>query len=349
MENFAKHLIYSDTCIGEALERLDKLAPSANLFVLNSSDCLVGSVTDGDIRRGLIGGASLSDILEMVMNKEPKVMFYDSISVDQIAAHRIDGISLIPVITDKRTVVDILDLSKLKSLLPVDVVIMAGGKGTRLLPLTIDLPKPLLKVGEKPIIEHNIDRLIQFGISNYWISINYLGDKIQSYLRDGRGKSITINYVNEDQPLGTIGAVSKIEEFKNEIVLLTNSDILTNIDYEDFYRYFIEKNADFCVVSIPYDVEIPYAVLEQSENRIIGFKEKPTYTYYSNGGIYMMKKSVLKYLPKDAYFNTTDLMQLLINKGYNVMSYALIGYWLDIGKHEDYKKAQEDISKVSFE
>ena len=137
-------------------------------------------------------------------------------------------------------------------------------------------------------------------------------------------------------------------DFKHDYVLVTNSDILTNLDYEEFYKDFINKDADLSVVTIPYKVNIPYAVLETSNEKILSFKEKPSYTYYSNGGIYLIKKSVLEYIPKNSFFNSTDLMEKLISEDKKVMSYPFIGYWLDIGKHEDFKKAQKDIKNIKF-
>ena len=139
-----------------------------------------------------------------------------------------------------------------------------------------------------------------------------------------------------------------IKNFKNDNILLTNSDILTNLNYEHFFLDFISQDADLSVVTIPYSVDIPYAVIETLNNDIKSFKEKPTYTYYSNGGIYLMKKSVLKYLPEESFFNATDLMELLIEKGKKIISYPLSDYWLDIGKHEDYEKAQKDIKHIKF-
>jgi NDP-sugar pyrophosphorylase family protein len=197
-------------------------------------------------------------------------------------------------------------------------------------------------------MEHNIDRLALFGIDDYWFSVKYLGEQIEEFFGNGKSKNLDIKYIWENKPLGTIGAVSKINNFKHDYVLLTNSDILTNLDYEHFYLDFIDKKADFSVVSIPYQVNIPYAVLEIENHRIKNFKEKPTYTYYSNGGIYLMKKEVLDCIPKDKFFNATDLIELLIEKNKKVISYSLSGYWLDIGKHDDFEKAQIDIKQIKF-
>ena len=219
---------------------------------------------------------------------------------------------------------------------------MAGGEGRRLRPLTEKTPKPLLKVGNKPILEHNIDRLIHFGIDDYWICVRYLGEQIEEYFGDGSLRNISIKYIWEEEPLGTIGAVTRITDFKHDHILVTNSDLLTNLDYEDFYLDFVKKEADLSVVTIPYSINVPYAVLETSNGHVLSFKEKPTYTYYSNGGIYLMKKSMLQYVPK-GFFNATDLMEYLLKNSHRVVSYPLHGYWLDIGRTEDYARAQEDI------
>jgi NDP-sugar pyrophosphorylase family protein len=225
---------------------------------------------------------------------------------------------------------------------------MAGGRGTRLKPLTDDTPKPLLNIADKPIIEHNIDRLISYGIDDFWLSINYLGDQLMDYFKNGEIKGVHINYVTEDRPLGTVGAVRAIKNLQHDTVLITNSDILTNLDYEDFYKDFIQSDADLSVVTIPYEVLIPYAVLDTEKEWVKSFKEKPTYTYYSNGGIYLIKKDLLNLIPEDEFFNATDLMEELIKQNKNVKSYPLRGYWLDIGKHEDFKKAQEDFKHIKF-
>ena len=230
----------------------------------------------------------------------------------------------------------------------IDAVVMAGGLGIRLKPLTDNTPKPLLKVGEKTIIDYNIDGLIKYGINNFWISINYLGNQIKEHFGNGNSRNVKIEYVDEDFPLGTIGAVRKINDFKHDYVMVTNSDILTNLNYEDFFKDFIEKDADMSVVTIPYDVKIPYAVMETEKDNVLSFIEKPTYTYYSNGGIYLIKKSILKNIPENTLFNSTDLMELLLEKKLKLISYPMHNYWLDIGKPNDYLKAQNDIKHIKF-
>ena len=348
MRPFREHLIQRGSTIKEALRLLNELSSDAILFVVDQDDILIGSLTDGDVRRGLINGYSIDDNIEIFIQENPKYLSKGERDFQKVIQLREKNYRVLPIVDSKKRVVNVINFREVKSYLPVDAVIMAGGKGQRLLPLTERTPKPMLKVGEKPIIEHNLDRLVLFGIDDFWISINYLGEQIESYFGNGSRKNIHISYVKENKPLGTIGAVSQIYDFKHEFVLITNSDLLTNLDYEHFFLEFLEQNADMAVVTIPYQVNIPYAVLETKEGKVLNFKEKPTYTYFSNGGVYLVKRSLFDYLPKEEFFNATDLIDLLIKKGKKVYSYPLMGYWLDIGNPSDFERAQHDIAKIKF-
>jgi dTDP-glucose pyrophosphorylase/mRNA-degrading endonuclease RelE of RelBE toxin-antitoxin system len=348
MINYRKHLITSKTPIKEALQKLDILARDAILFVVDTNDKLIGSLTDGDVRRGLLKGVTIDEDVGEIMQQNPRFIRKGSRDIYKIIKLRSQNFRIIPVIDTEDKVITIVNFRNLRSYLPIDAIIMAGGRGQRLKPLTDITPKPLLKVGDKSIMEHNVDRLALYGIDDFWFSVKYLGNQIVDYFGDGKDKNRSIQYVWEDEPLGTIGAASKIDDFKHEQVLVSNSDILTNLDYEAFYLDFLEKDADFAVVTIPYNVSIPYAVLETSNGHVLNFKEKPTYTYYSNGGIYLMKRAMLEYIPKGQHFNATDLMEKLIQENKKVVSYPLVGYWLDVGKHEDFEKAQNDINTIKF-
>ena len=346
--NYRKHLIHRDYTIKEALDRLNQLAKDAILFVVDDEDTLIGSLTDGDVRRGLLKGVNIDDSILTIIQKEPKFIYNEDQNIQNVLNLRAGNFRILPVVDDKKRIIKIINFRLQKSYLPIDVVIMAGGRGERLKPLTDQTPKPLLKIGEKPIIEHNIDRLISFGIDNFWISVRYLGDQLKEYFQDGNAKGVQMRYVSEDIPLGTIGAVSEIKTFQHNHVLVTNSDILTTLDYEQFYLEHIKNDADVTVATIPYAVSIPYAVLETENNRVKGFEEKPTYTYYSNGGIYLFKKTILDQIPESTFYNATDLMEKVINNKGRVCSFPLIGYWLDIGKMPDYIKAQEDIKHLDL-
>lgn len=348
MKNHRKHIILFNHTIKQALVKLNELGKDAVLFAVNDDDKLMGSLTDGDVRRGLIRGVELTSMVSVVIQANPKYIRKGEQNIEKIIEYREGNYRILPVIDKKNKIVNVINFRELRSYLPIDAVIMAGGVGSRLKPFTDTTPKPLLKVGDKPIMEHNLDRLALYGIDDFWISLKYLGEQIEEYFGDGIEKNLTIKYIWEEKPLGTIGAVSKIKAFKHDYVLLTNSDILTNLDYEHFFLDFIKQDADLSVLTIPYKVDIPYGVLETSNGHIINLREKPTYTYYSNGGIYLIKKTALAYLTKDAFNNATDFMEKLISENKKVISYPLSGYWLDIGKHEDYEKAQHDIKQIKF-
>jgi dTDP-glucose pyrophosphorylase len=348
--NYSEYIINDNLTGRDVLVKLENLPDLSrrNLFVINQNNVLVGSITDGDIRRGLLKGLEIDKSVQIFMNIDFKYLNETDNQTQKIKSFRELDIELIPLLDSNKRLIKILDLSKINTVIPISAIIMAGGRGERLRPLTDTVPKPMLQVGIKPIIEHNIDRLIKFGVNEIYISVKYLSNVIKEYFGDGSNKGIQIFYIDEDEPLGTIGAIGLIEDVKNDTVLVMNSDILTNIDYEDFYNYYIEKSSNMCIASIPYQINIPYAVLELNNDRITSFSEKPTYTYYSNGGIYLLNKQLLKRIPKNVFYNATDLMEDLIKSNFTVNHYPLLNYWLDIGKHQDFAKAQEDIKHISF-
>jgi dTDP-glucose pyrophosphorylase len=348
MRPYKNHLILCGSSVKQALTLLNELSQDAILFVVDNNDKLMGTLTDGDVRRGLLNDFTLDSNIDEIIQLNPRFIRKGDNNIQEIITYREQGYRILPVLDENGKVVNVINFRSLISYLPVDAVIMAGGRGQRLHPLTISTPKPLLKVGGKPIMEHNLDRLAKYGIDDFWISVKYLGDQIESYFGNGKQKNINIEYVWETDPLGTIGSVSSITNFVHDYVLVTNSDLLTNVDYEQFFIEFINQEADLAVLTIPYQVSIPYAVLETKDGAIKSFKEKPTYTYYANGGIYIMKKEVLKYIPKNTFYNSTDLMESLIELNYKVISFPFSGYWMDVGKLEDFEKAQVDINSLSF-
>ena len=348
MIDYKKHLIGEKNTINNALKLLSEVGLDTILFAVNDKQELIGSITDGDVRRGLLKGLTLEDEIHEIIHLNPKFIRKETYLLDEVIELRDNNFKVIPIVNKNNKIVNILNFRLMNSYLPIDTVIMAGGLGSRLRPLTDSVPKPLLKIGDKAIIDYNIDRLRKFGVDDFWISVRYLGEQIEEHFENGKSRGIKIEYIHETIPLGTIGAVSQINNFQHDHVLVTNSDILTNLDYEDFFLDFIEKDADMSVVTIPFDIDIPYAVMETMENRILSFIEKPTYTYYSNGGIYLIKKSILKKIPKNKFFNSTDLMEALIKENLKIISYPMRQYWLDIGKHKDFAKAQKDIKHIKF-
>ncbi|GAA4408786.1 hypothetical protein GCM10023187_31190 [Nibrella viscosa] len=347
MEDYSKHIIPQDAPITTALGQISSLGQYLTLFVTDKAGKLLGTLTDGDIRRGLLSGKPLTDPVSRFMNTHYRFLRQNEYDTETIRRFRGQLLQLIPELDEHNRIIRIINLAKTKALLPVDAVIMAGGRGERLLPLTRNTPKPLLKVGDKPIIEHNVDRLIRFGINHIHITTRYLGEQLEDYFGDGSSRGVHIDYTREDEPLGTIGSLRLTNNYHSDAVLLMNSDLLTNIDFEDFYEEFRRHNADMSVATVPYPVSIPYAVLETQDGDILSLKEKPTYTYYINAGIYLMKRAVIDLIPAGQY-NATDLLDRLIDGQYKVTYFPLLGYWLDIGRPEDYQKACVDINHITL-
>lgn len=349
MSVLEKHTILENTSVRDALIKLDILASDAILFVINSNNVLIGSLTDGDLRRGFIRGLGFDDRLLDFIQPNPSYILDGEFVMDKLEEYKARNFKIVPILNDARQIVDIINFRTQTTIIPADAVIMAGGEGKRLRPLTENIPKPLLKVGEKPIIEYNIDNLQKVGIKNITISINYLGDQLIQYFGDGQNRRLNIQYVREDKPLGTIGSILLVDEFKHDDIIVMNSDLLCNIDFKDFYKLYKARKADMAVAATSYQVDIPYAVLEADENnKVISLKEKPKYTYYSNAGIYILKKEVLRMIPKSQFYDITDLMERILEMNLKLVTYPINGYWLDIGKHEDYRKAQEDINHIKF-
>ena len=348
MKSIEQHLITIKFSVREVLARLDKLSSDAILFIIDEEQKLIGSLTDGDIRRGLIKGLGLEDHITKFIQGNPKFFRKGEFDLNQMQEWRAEDFKIIPVLGEDNRVIDIVNFRLQQSYLPIDAVIMAGGKGARLRPLTLNTPKPLLKVGKKPIVEYNIDRLKKFGIRNITMTINYLGQQLIDYFGDGVDRDLNIGYVEENEPLGTIGSASLIKQFFNDYILVMNSDLLTNISYEDMFKDLLDKEGDMVVATIPYEVEIPYGVIETEGDIIVALKEKPTYTYYSNAGIYIFKKEYVDLIPKGRHFNATDLMEVLYSNNRKVVHYPILDYWLDIGKPHDFEKAQNDIKHIKF-
>jgi len=348
LRNYNEHLISEKATLKRALALLNQLAADAILFVVNEDNKLIGSLTDGDVRRGLLKGRSVEDNVLDYIQPSPKSVRKSNYSLQDIIALRDKNFKILPVLDEAGCVMNVINFRFQRSYLPLDALVMAGGKGTRLRPLTNTVPKPLLKVGEKAIIDHNIDRLRSFGIDDFHISVRYLGEQIEDHYRQKDLNGVKMNFVWEQDPLGTLGAASLIKDFHHDYVLITNSDILTTMDYEAFFLDFLDKEADMAVATIPYQVDIPYAVMETSNNHVVSFKEKPTFTYYSNGGIYIVKRTLLDQIPKNSFYNATDLMEHLIAGGGKLVSYTIRQYWLDIGKSEDFEKAQMDIKHLDL-
>ena len=336
------HLISQDITLLEALARINKLAPEPLvLFVLDDDKRMVGTLTDGDARRSLIVGASVNDKVERIMHRNFNYMKAEEIDdVKEIKRQKELKMTLVPVLDKGKHIVDVINLERFKTRLPIDAVLMAGGKGERLRPLTEKTPKPLLPVGDKAIIDHNIDRLISYGVQHISVTVNYLKEQIEKHFAEPHN-GVQVQTVREPKFLGTIGSIKFVKEFYNDTVLVMNSDLFTNINYEDFYLHFKEHDAEMSVAAVPYTVSVPYGIFDLKGRDIQGLIEKPTYNYYANAGIYLIKKSALEEIPEDTFFNATDLIEKLIAEGKKVIRFPMNGTWIDIGNPQEYQKANE--------
>lgn len=342
MQNLDAFLLYQNEMVLAALKKLDEQKGLEKvLFIQDKESRVVGSLTDGDVRRALIKGASLTDAVIGIMHSDFQHIItseYDVVS--KIKRLRESNIKIIPVLDDNGRLLKVRNLTKLKSILPLDAVLMAGGKGERLRPLTEKTPKPLLLVGDKCIIDHNIDRLILYGVEHINVTCNYLKEQLYEHFEEPRS-GVKVNCVTEPKFLGTIGSIKFVETFHNDTILVMNSDLFTDINYEDFYLHFKEHNADMSVAAVPYTVSVPYGIMDLEGRNLKGMIEKPTYNYYANAGIYLLKKSMLDLIPEGEFFHATHLMDAILKQGGKIIRFPINGTWIDIGNPQEYQKANE--------
>lgn len=349
--NLSRHLISSRESLREALARLNVLSGgSMTLFVVDpdASNALVGSLTDGDLRRAVIENGNLERSVGDACRKDCMSVTEDADRFPAIIEARRRGISLLPVLgRTKGDVIDLIDLRKVKSHLPLDAVLMAGGKGERLRPLTLDCPKPLLPVGGKPIIDYNVDELMANGIDNIFVTVNYLKEQLIRHFLDPRFGG-RVRCVEEPRRLGTMGSLALVEGLMAENIILMNSDLLTSVNFEKMYLQHSGSGAAMTMGVIPYSVSVPYAIINTDGRRIRGLSEKPTYNYFANAGVYMMRRELISRIAPGEYLDTPDFVERLIADGLNVEYFPIEGIWIDIGSPDDYRYANE-LSKVAGE
>ncbi len=338
-----RHIINADATLRETLVALNNLSgDSMTLFAIDNDGRLIGSLTDGDIRRALIAGYTTEDrasdiafrnYIALNTGESPETRYHI------VSKARDRRINLLPVI-DNGMLVDILDLRKIKSALPVDAVLMAGGRGERLRPLTLTTPKPLLKVGGKPIIDYNVESLMRYGVTDIYVTVNYLKQQIIDHFAKSNWEG-KVHCIEEPCRLGTMGSVALIDTLTHDQVIVMNSDLLTNIDFERLWRHHIDSGAALTMSTIPYTVSIPFAILRTEGDKVIGLEEKPTFNHFANAGVYMIDRKVLQEIPKGEYLDAPDFVESLIAKGKKVSHFTIDGTWIDIGSPDDFRYANE--------
>lgn len=319
-------------------------------MVVDEEQHLVATLTDGDIRRAILANTSLSAPVSKLVAAKAESPYPLPISA-RVGTSRVEllnlmqgrGIRQLPLLDDSGRVVDLVTLDNLlpEDLLPIQAVIMAGGYGTRLQPLTDEMPKPMLPIGERPLMELIIDQLKQSGIRRVNVTTHFRPDKITDYFGDGSSFGVEIRYVEEDHPLGTAGAVGLVEG-TTEPLLVINGDILTRVNIREMVRYHQHQGAELTVAVLPYELAIPYGVIECEGSRVIGLREKPHVSLLVNGGVYLLQPEIIHYFPEGERFDMTDLIQLLLDNDRPVASFPVVEYWRDIGEHTDYEQARRD-------
>ncbi len=343
----SRHIIDGNATVRETLTALNELSgDSMTLFAVDDAGKLIGSVTDGDIRRALIAGHTTEDKVHDIAFRKYIYLTSDA-SPDEkyriVAYAREKRINLLPVTTDGR-LTDIVDLRKLKSAIPADAVLMAGGRGERLRPLTLDTPKPLLHVGGKPIIDYNVESLQRYGVKDIYVTVNYLKEQIIDHFADPKWNG-KVHCIEEPCRLGTMGSVALIDTLSQDYVIVMNSDLLTDIDFEKFWRHHVDTGAVLTMATVPYTVSVPFAILRTDGDRVTGLEEKPTFNHFANAGVYIIDRRVLRNIRRGEYLDAPDFVESLIEKGLKVSHFAIEGTWIDIGSPDDFRYANEVTSR----
>lgn len=332
--------------IKDAMESID-VNLTGGAFVVDQDFHVKGVITDGNIRRALLAGHNINDNIEGIYSKEFKFanVFESKKKIKDLMLK--NKIRQVPVLDEEGKIINLYFIDDLISYEEKDnfVFILAGGLGTRLRPLTNNIPKPMLKIGEKPILEHIIEQFKEYGFKNFILSINYKGEIIEDYFKDGKQLDVNIEYVKETKKLGTAGSIKLAEDKLNKPFIVINGDILTGIDFDAFLNYHMENKFDITVGARNYEIKVPYGVMVTDDLLIKSLEEKPIYKFHINSGVYVLNEKVIKYIPNDEMYNMTDLIEDIIAQNGRSGVYQITEYWSDIGQMDDFKKANEDIEK----
>lgn len=344
MHNWKETLVVMPFSIEFVMRKMNE-SGTPILLVVDKDEILLGVVTDGDIRRGLLRNLTLKDDVSNIMNKSPLTGKTDTKKNVYRDLFEKNKIRYIPIVDSARKVIGVKSYQESVGRETFDniVFIMAGGLGSRLSPLTDELPKPLLNVGAKPILQNILESFVEYGFHNFYFSVNYKSEMIKDYFGDGSNWGVSIQYIEETKRLGTAGPLSLLNEETNVPLIVMNGDLLTKVDFTmllDFHNSS-EASATMCVRE--YSYQVPYGVVKAKEHRMVGIDEKPTHNFFINAGIYALSPEVLPLIPKETSYKMTDLMEKIKDKKGGVSVFPIYEYWLDIGKMDDFERAQRDV------
>lgn len=315
------------------------------VYVVNDEKKLIGTITDGDIRRAIIDGAKINDSIDKFVNRNP-VKANENFSNEQMKQLMIQkAVRELPIVNGNNEFIDTVSLNEL--IIPKGknnmVLIMAGGLGTRLKELTKEIPKPMLNLGDRPIMQHIIERFKISGFNKFLVSVNYKSEIIENYFQDGSNYECTIEYLKEKQRMGTAGAITLAKHKIKDDFFVINGDIYCTVDLNKVMNFHKENNNDVTIVSVKRSVSVPYGVLNISGNDINAITEKPNYEFLISGGIYCLSPGIMSLIPEGQYYEITDLFNVCLSKGLKVRHYTMEDYWIDIGRIEDYNKINNEI------
>lgn len=347
MKSIEKIKLKPDSSIKEAMIAIDDGAMKIAV-VVDEDEKLVGVLTDGDIRRGLIDGMTLSSPIESIIKTNPTVCYVNDSKDDILSKSLGKKIYHLPVLDAEMRVVGIEDVDSLleSQNRSNKVVLMVGGLGSRLRPLTENTPKPMLKVGNKPILETIINNFKQYGFKDIILSVNYKADIVKEYFKDGKEFGVNIEYVHETKRMGTAGALSLMRGKFDEPFFVMNGDLLTNVNFEHFLDFHYGSGSVATMAVREYEYQIPFGVVNQNEGEIVSIVEKPKQSYYVNAGIYILNPEVLDMIEDDVFYDMPTLFEDLIKSNKNPVSFPVHEYWLDIGQMNELKQARDEFASI---
>ena len=336
-----------NSSIKDALTIIDKGAMQIALIV-DENDKLLGTLTDGDIRRGLLKGLNLDSAIESIIFKTPTIAKISDTNEEILKTALLKKLRQIPIVDDNEKIIGIVELDEL--IKPKNktnkVILMVGGLGIRLLPLTENTPKPMLKVGGKPILQIIVEKFAEYGYTNIIMCVNYKSHLIEEYFGNGSNFGVNIEYILEEYRMGTAGALSLLQEKPSEPFFVMNGDLLTNINFDHMMDYHLSNNAMATMSVREYTFQVPYGVVNMQNSKILAIEEKPLHKFWVSAGIYLLSPDALKKIPPSQFYDMPTLFEKLIKDEKNIISFPLREYWLDIGKIEEYNKANEEYYEV---
>lgn len=347
MKSWERVLIGPTSPLRDALEKIDK-AGTRMVLVVDETRRLLGSLSDGDIRRGLLRGLTLSDPVASAMHVGPTTADAGEGRHAVLARMRKLGVYQMPIIDHDGVVVGLETVDDLLTTPARNnpVVIMAGGRGIRLAELTQETPKPMLKVGSRPLLETIIASLAEQGFSKIYLAVNYKAEQIEKHFGDGSAFDVNISYLREDRPMGTAGALGLLAETPTLPLIVTNADLLTREDYGHMLDRHLESKAHATMAVRNYEMQVPFGVVREGETGIEAIEEKPIQRFVVSAGMYVLSPSVLELIPKQQPLDMPALFELMMNRDMQTRCHHIDGYWLDIGRMADYERANLDFAEI---